>query len=400
VRWIPTARGLPSAFWLIWIGTVVNRAGGFVSPFLTLYLTGERRLPVAEAGAMVGLVGLGALGAGPVGGGLADRLGRRPAMAIATTSGAMAMMVLGLARSETTLAVGATLVGFCGEMYRAPSTAMVADLVKPEDRTRAYGLLYWAANIGFAIAPAVAGLVATRSYCALFIGDAATTLAFGAIVVLGVHETRQPHPATTTTLRALLSPYARPRFLAFCLVHLLIAVLFNQIGSSLPVDMIAHGVPAARFGTLIALNGVLITLFQPFVTSWTHRLPRARVLASAAVVIGLGLGINDLAQGSAAIYALSIAVWTSGEIAMSGLSPAIVADFAPAHLRATYQGAFQFSFGAAYFIGPVAGTAMLGHYGSSTLWHACVAVGLVAAVGYLVVVPRMAAGSEVVPAGA
>src|SRR2546430_8004168 len=49
---------LPRAFWTLWVGTLVNRAGGFVVPFLAIYLTQRRSLPVAEAGAIVSLFGL------------------------------------------------------------------------------------------------------------------------------------------------------------------------------------------------------------------------------------------------------------------------------------------------------------------------------------------------------
>ncbi len=28
--------GLPPAYWLLWVGTLINRLGGFVVPFLTL----------------------------------------------------------------------------------------------------------------------------------------------------------------------------------------------------------------------------------------------------------------------------------------------------------------------------------------------------------------------------
>ena len=31
--------GFPRTFWLLWAGTIVNRLGGFVIPFLALYLT-------------------------------------------------------------------------------------------------------------------------------------------------------------------------------------------------------------------------------------------------------------------------------------------------------------------------------------------------------------------------
>jgi len=37
---------LPPEFWMLWIGTIINRLGGFVIPFLTLFLTSQRGIPV------------------------------------------------------------------------------------------------------------------------------------------------------------------------------------------------------------------------------------------------------------------------------------------------------------------------------------------------------------------
>jgi len=47
------------------------------------------------AGVIVSLLGLGAFASGPIGGHLADRLGRRPALALATALGGSAMLAMG-----------------------------------------------------------------------------------------------------------------------------------------------------------------------------------------------------------------------------------------------------------------------------------------------------------------
>src|SRR4051795_3106814 len=69
--------GLPAPFWWLWVGTLVNRAGTFIEPFLILYLTGPRHLSVATAGTVVTLWGAGSIVSQPIGGYLTDRVGRR-----------------------------------------------------------------------------------------------------------------------------------------------------------------------------------------------------------------------------------------------------------------------------------------------------------------------------------
>src|SRR3990170_7126346 len=91
--------GLPHTYWFLWGGTIVNRIGGFVIPFLTLYLTGPRGLPVSQAALMVSLFGAGSFVASLVGGEIADRLGRRPVMLLRFLVAPGAMLAGGLADS-------------------------------------------------------------------------------------------------------------------------------------------------------------------------------------------------------------------------------------------------------------------------------------------------------------
>lgn len=58
------------------------------------------------------------------------------------------MLVLGLVSRTATITVAAMVTGLLYEMYRPVVSATVADVVRSEDRPRAYGLIYWAAWIG------------------------------------------------------------------------------------------------------------------------------------------------------------------------------------------------------------------------------------------------------------
>ena len=62
------------------MGTIINRLGGFVVPFLSLYLTSQRGIPSARRDLIVALFGAGSFAAQLAGGELADRLGRRPVL--------------------------------------------------------------------------------------------------------------------------------------------------------------------------------------------------------------------------------------------------------------------------------------------------------------------------------
>ncbi|MBM3125865.1 MAG: MFS transporter, partial [Chloroflexi bacterium] len=89
---------LPGAFWLLFAGTLINRIGGFVVPFLALYLTSHRGLPVAQAGLIVSLFGAGSFLAQLIGGELADRFGRKPVLLISFLAAPAFVVSLGLAK--------------------------------------------------------------------------------------------------------------------------------------------------------------------------------------------------------------------------------------------------------------------------------------------------------------
>src|SRR5206468_10936345 len=93
--WQPLAGGLPRTFWVLWWGMLVNRLGTFVVPFLAVYLTRGRGLPIATAGVVASLWGIGGALASQVGGYLADHIGRRATMLLALTLGGIAVMALG-----------------------------------------------------------------------------------------------------------------------------------------------------------------------------------------------------------------------------------------------------------------------------------------------------------------
>src|SRR3990172_7371377 len=177
-------------YWFLWLGTLINRFGSFVIPFLSLYLTSQRQISVSLAGLIVSLFGVGAFAAQLVDGELADRLGRRPVMLMSLFVTPVFMALLGFVNSLPMIAVSTLILGFFSELYRPATGAIVADIVPSSARTRAYGYLYWAVNLGFAFAPILAGFMANINYLWLFIGDALTTFMYGLLIFFRVPETR------------------------------------------------------------------------------------------------------------------------------------------------------------------------------------------------------------------
>ena len=121
---------------------------------------------------------------------LSDRLGRRPVLLGSQLGTAATLVVLGVTTSQAGVVLLVALLGLTSNSARPAFSAMTTDIVAPEDRVRAFSLNYWAINLGFAIAPALGGLLAKAGYLTLFLADAATTLVFAVLVFLKVPESR------------------------------------------------------------------------------------------------------------------------------------------------------------------------------------------------------------------
>jgi MFS family permease len=372
---------LPRSFWFVWGGTLVNRMGSFVLPMLTIYLTRRRGLPLEDAGAIVSGFGLGSLAGVTLGGVLADRVGRRATMIMGLVLGAASMLALGAAEEWWHLAAAAGALGLFGDLYRPASSALIADIVPPEHRLKAFGLLYWAINLGFALGTGVAGFLAENHFTVLFIGDAITTIIFAGIIYRFVPEPPRLAPPKDAT-GSLLTPFLDPVFLPFLILNFLIVVVFFQHLVTLPADMASKNLGSSDYGLAIAFNGIMIVLLQPIATRMLKGVGRARVLAAGCLLTGVGMGINAFAQ-ALPIFVLSVAVWTIGEIIMSPVTSSIIADLSPAHLRGRYQGAFFLTWGLALVVAPLLGPWIVRVSDMRTMWLTCIGLGAVCALGQL-----------------
>lgn len=387
-RFAQLVEGIPRPFWALLVGTFITKAGSFVMPLLFVYLTQARGLPLPVGGAVTSLFGLGSLFGSFLGGVMADRLGRRFTMLTSLLVGAVFLLVLGVSEELWQLAVATFLMGLTGDAYRPASQALAADIVPPQHRMKAFGMQYWAINLGFAVASVIGGYMAKRNFGALFIGDAVTTLVLAIIIWRSIPETRPALPAAGIPRDGnALTPFLDARYAPFLFLNFLVALLFFQHLSSLPDDMMTKGLTTEDFGWAVGTNGILIVLVQPFATRWAQGFSQARVLALASALTGIGFGLTAFATTLPA-YALTVAVWTAGEILFAPVNASIVAQLSPDHLRGRYQGAFTITWSLAAMASPLLGSMLLPVIGHEALWFGCAGIGLATAAMHLTLSAR------------
>jgi MFS family permease len=157
------------------------------------------------------------------------------------------------------------------------------------------------------------------------------------------------------------------------------AVLYGQVNIALPLAIKHVGLHPSVYGYVIAVNGVLIVVGQPLSLGLLHRWPRRLTLPAGMALVGAGVATTGLCHKPWQ-FAVSVAVWTIGEIATAGSFQALVASMAPAHMRGRYAGALGLAWGASGLVAPLLGA---GSFALSPVvtWIGCLTFGLLAAAG-------------------
>ena len=378
---------LPLPVRILCLGSLINRAGSFVLIFLTIYASEQMGFGVPFAAACMGVLGLGSMAGAMIGGQLADQIGRRRVMLIALFGGAALLLVIGSLENRWAFMATVGLFALVSDMYRPAASAMIADLVSVQRRPHAFALMYISINLGFAIAPPIGGLLAELSFQWLFWGDALTMLLYGGIILAMIRETlpshrdgESPEPVVPVNEAARRICADLP-FLGFCLSSLLIALVFMQGMSTVPIYIRQSGFSNFQFGLLMSVNGLMIFLLQLPMTHWLSRFNAMSMVLLGGLLIAVGFGLNAL-HCSLIFLAATICIWTFGEILQAPFKQAIVSTLSPQDLRARYMGLFSMCYSSALTIGAPIGGAVLHRFGATTLWIGTFAVALAAVAVY------------------
>ncbi|HEY7471392.1 MAG TPA: MFS transporter [Gemmatimonadota bacterium] len=374
-------RALPRGAWILFAETLVNRLGTFVLVFLVLWLT-QIGWSAAMSGVAVSVYGLGGLAASLAGGWLADRFGRRRTIALSMFSSAAVLLALPHARETVPVLTLACLAGLTAELYRPAASGLLSDLVPVGHRVPGFAIYRLAINLGHAIGPAIGGFVAERSFLWVFTADAATSIVAGIVALTLLPEGRRSARDEDPVGGFRGSLAADRPFLVFLAANVLVTLVAFQSAASLPLEIRASGLSSAHYGVLMSLNGALVVLFELPLVGFTRRLPPRPVMAVGIALTGVGFGLVEWAD-TFALFALTVCVWTLGEIAFSPVASAYVGDVAPDALRGRYYGAYMLTHSLGVVLGPGLGTALYA-VSPRALWAACAVLGALGALLVLV----------------
>ncbi len=361
-------RDLPAAVWQLSIGLLINRAGTMVMPFLSLYLVRELGWPTTDAAVVLFAFGLGSMVGSYAGGALSDRWNPiRVQIGSLVASGAVFLSLTQL-HSLVTLTLGVLVAGAVNDAFRPACMTAAIEASPPPIQARALGLIRLAANAGMGIGPAVGGLLAGIDYVWIFVGEAVTCWLAAVWLwrrLRGYESTRHDPRAKDGTHRRSLWTDG-PLLALLALIFVAVLVLF-QVFNSFPLYLTSdYGLNEVQVGLIFAFNAALIVVFEMILIKlMEHRAP-ALTMGFGLFLLCAGFGLMPLGRGLA-FAALTVVVWTVGEMLALPFANVLVARRAGPGRVGEAMGMYMVMFSVAFLVAPV-GLPVLDRFGGDVLW--------------------------------
>ena len=308
----------------------------------------------------------------PMLGVLSDRFGRRPVILLSNLGLGLDYIVMALAPTIGWLFVGRVISGITAASITI-GTAYVADVVPPEKRARAFGMIGAAFGVGFVLGPALGGLLGNSDPRLPFWVAGGLSLANWLYGFFVLPESLPPEKRKVFALRranpvgSLVLLRSHPELFRLATIQF-IGYIAHEVFNVWALYTIFRY--AWREGT-IGLSLALVGLCSIVVSSWlvpamVSRFGERRTLYIGQFFGALGMVFAGLAP-SGTVFFLSIPVmvlWTISTPAAQGMMTRRVSESEQGELQgaigslcslAWIMGPGLFTFTFAYFIEPARG---------------------------------------------
>jgi MFS family permease len=385
-----TYNEFPPLFWIV-VGTLFIDAIGstLLFPFFALYITQKFGVGMTQAGILLGMSSLFGLIGSVIGGALTDRFGRRRLILFGLVFSALSSLSFGLAEDVKILYLLVIFVGLLSRVANPAYDAMLADILPEAKRQEAFGITRVAFNYAWILGTALGGLIAARSFLALFLIDAGLSLFVASILIVFLPETRPTVPSDGKQNESLLKTTAGYGvalrdlpYMSFTLAGMLVLIVYQQQYSSLPVYLLnVHDIDSRSYGTMLAISGLEVVLFQIWISRVIRKFPPFLMMMLGSLFFMAGFLMIGVIRGFP-LFVLAVSIATIGEMILFPTNKALAANFAPEDMRGRYMAVYDLGWTIPATIGPAAAGLILDHYNPNLLWYIGGLLCTMAAIGF------------------
>jgi len=289
-----------SPLYLIFLTVFIDLIGfGIVIPVMPLY---AKHFGASETmnGWLVGIYSAMQFLFSPLLGKISDRVGRRPVLFVSLIGTAIGFLIMGAARTLVWLFIARIIDGISGGNI-STAQAYIADVTKPEERSKAMGLIGAAFGLGFILGPAIGGLMSNISMSAPFYFAGALAAVNAVLVYFRLPESLAKEHRTQPQEQASTMDVLRH---GSHLPAVMAAYFFAIVGFSIMTTNFAL-FTAGRFhydekqnGYLFAFVGLLGAVIQGgFLRHALKRQSEKSLAMIGALFLAVGLALLPLSSG-------------------------------------------------------------------------------------------------------
>jgi len=386
-----TFYSFPRTFRIILATTFIDRLGGsMLFPFFALYITKRFDVGLVQVGYLFLIFSITNFAGGFLGGALTDRFGRRKMIIFSLLASSIANIAFGLVNSI----YGFYMVGIVSGLFTSiggpAQDAMVADILPEEKRAEGFGIIRVVFNLAVVFGPIIGGLMASRSFLALFLADAVISSISALVVYLNIPETRpapkeneQPE-AFSQTLRGYGIVFRDGMFMLFIAATFLATLVYMNMNVTLGVFLRdSYAIQPDLYAYILSINAFMVVVFQFGITRRVSKFPPMLMMTLGTAFYAVGFAMYGFV-GTYPLFILAMVVITIGEMIVSPVAQALVASFAPEHMRGRYNAVFgMLVWGIPFAIGPLIAGNIVDKLGPNMLWYICGIVGTLSTFAYL-----------------
>jgi MFS family permease len=362
---------LPRQVWILAVGRLLSQIGtGFTLFYAPIFFVNQLGLSTTTVGIGLGVGSIAGMIGRFLGGAMADdpTLGRRKALLISSVISAIAAFALASSVDFTTFLLGTLFGTFGSGIYWPVTEAVVADVVKPAQRSAAYATVRFADNVGLGVGVVLGGwlISAFQAYRSLFLVDSVSFLVFFVVIYVAIPET-QPSGCHRSHWQGWKQALRDRSLLLYLGINTFFTAWIAQLQSTIPLyfsnfiylDAITKGFDAQFLSFLFSLFlGISIVVQFPLARH-LQRFRHVQVLKVSAGLWMLGFALV-WTTGTMSEQSMIWAILAMGTLAIATtvylpVASALVADFAPESLRGVYAAINSQCWALGYLIAPPLG---------------------------------------------